>query len=43
MGFRFFTFYDDDKENIKIADKLGEEIEGIIIKTKLVKPTWKTK
>lgn len=43
MGFRYFTFYDDDRENIRIADKLGDEIEGIIVKTKLVKPTWKTK
>ena len=43
MGFRDFIFYDDDKENIRIADELGKEIEGIRIKTKLVKPTWKTK
>ncbi len=43
MGFRDFIFYDDDRENIRIADDLGKEIEGIRIKTKLVKPTWKTK
>lgn len=43
MGFRDFIFYDDDMENIKIANALGNEIEGIRIKTKLVKPTWKTK
>ena len=43
MGFRDFIFYDDDKENIKIANELGTEVEGIHIKTKLVKPTWKTK
>jgi hypothetical protein len=43
MGFRDFIFYDDDMENIKIANALGKEIEGIRIKTKLVKPTWKTK
>jgi hypothetical protein len=43
MGFRDFIFYDDDKENIRIANDLGNEIEGIRIKTKLVKPTWKTK
>ena len=43
MGFRDFIFYDDDMENIKIANSLGKEIEGIRIKTKLVKPTWKTK
>jgi len=43
MGFRDFIFYDDDKANIKIADSINHEIEGIRIKTKLVKPTWKTK
>lgn len=43
MGFRDFIFYDDDMENIKIADSLDKEIEGIRIKTKRVKPTWKTK
>jgi hypothetical protein len=43
MGFRDFIFYDDDQENIKIANRLGSEIEGIRIKTKLVKPTWKKK
>lgn len=43
MGFRDFIFYDDDKENIKIANELGDQVEGIRIKTKLVKPTWKIK
>jgi hypothetical protein len=43
MGFRDFIFYDDDKENIRIANELGKEVEGIRIKTKLVIPTWKTK
>jgi hypothetical protein len=43
MGFRDFIFYDDDMENIKIANQLGKEIEGIRIKTKLVKPTWNLK
>jgi hypothetical protein len=43
MGFRDFIFYDDDLENIKIANGLNQEIEGIRIKTKRVKPTWKTK
>ena len=42
-GFRDFIFYDDDKENLKIANSLNGEIEGIRIKTKLVIPTWKTK
>jgi hypothetical protein len=32
-----------DKENLKIADSLNREIEGIRVKTKLVIPTWKTK
>lgn len=43
LGFRDFIFYDDDKENLRIADSLNGEIEGIRVKTKLVKPTWKTK
>lgn len=43
MGFRDFIFYDDDKENIKIANSINDEIEGIHIKTKLVIPTWKNK
>jgi len=43
MGFRDFIFYDDDKENIRIANELDKEIEGIRIKSKQVKPTWKTK
>lgn len=41
QGFRDFIFYDDDKENLRIADSLNGEIEGIRVKTKLVKPTWK--
>jgi len=41
MGFRDFIFYDDDRENIRIADSINKEIEGIRIKTKLVKPLWK--
>lgn len=41
IGFRDFIFYDDDKENIKIADSLGKEIKGIKIKTRHVNPDWK--
>jgi hypothetical protein len=41
LGFRDFIFYDDDRENLRIADSLNGEIEGIRVKTKLVKPTWK--
>jgi hypothetical protein len=40
IGFRDFIFYDDDLENIKIANSLNKEIEGIRIKTKHVKPEW---
>ncbi len=43
MGFRDFIFYDDDRENLRLAQELDKQIEGIRIKTKLVKPTWKTK
>jgi hypothetical protein len=41
IGFRDFIFYDDDRENIKIADALGKEIKGISIKTRLVNSDWK--
>jgi len=41
IGFRDFIFYDDDRENIKIADSLGKEIKGISIKTRLVNSDWK--
>jgi len=40
MGFKDFIFYDDDRENIKIAKSL-KDIQGVTIKTTLVKPTWK--
>lgn len=40
MGFRDFTFYDDDPENIRIAKELDGEIEGIHIKTKHVTVRW---
>lgn len=43
MGFRDFIFYDDDRENLRLAQDLDKEIEGIRIKTKLVIPTWKNK
>lgn len=41
VGFRDFIFYDDDQANLRIANSLNNEIDGIRIKTKLVKPTWK--
>jgi hypothetical protein len=43
IGFRDFVFYDDDLENIKLANSLGKEIQGIRIKTKHVKPEWTLK
>jgi len=43
IGFRDFTFYDDDAENIRIAKELDGEIEGIHIKTKHVKVKWNHK
>jgi hypothetical protein len=43
IGFRDFIFYDDDMENIKLANSLNTEIKGIKIKTKHVKPEWTSK
>lgn len=43
MGFKDFIFYDDDVENIKIANSISKEIQGVKIKTKHVKPTWHSK
>jgi len=43
MGFKDFIFYDDDLENIKLANSINKEIQGVNIKTKLVKPEWKKK
>lgn len=43
IGFRDFIFYDDDLENIRLANSLNKEIEGIQIKTKHVKPSWTSK
>lgn len=41
IGFKDFIFYDDDLENIRIANSIPKEIKGVNIKTKHVKPTWK--
>ena len=41
MGFKDFVFYDDDQENIRLANSIAKEIKGVTIKTKLVKPEWK--
>jgi hypothetical protein len=43
IGFRDFIFYDDDLENIRLANSINKEIEGIQIKTKHVKPEWTIK
>lgn len=39
MGFNDFTFFDDDKENIKIAKSLNDE-PGIKMNAKLIKQKW---
>ena len=39
MGFNDFTFFDDDRENINIANSLNKEI-GIKMKAKLIKQKW---
>lgn len=41
MGFKDFIFYDDDLENIKLANSITKEIQGVQIKTKHVKSTWR--
>jgi hypothetical protein len=40
MGFRDFIFYDDDLENIRLANSLNKEIKGIKINTKHVDAKW---
>ena len=39
MGFNNFTFFDDDRENINIANSLNKE-PGITMKAKLIKQKW---
>jgi len=39
MGFNNFTFFDDDRENINIANSLNRE-PGITMKAKLIKQKW---
>jgi hypothetical protein len=43
IGFKDFIFYDDDLENIKLANSLAKEISGVTIKTKHVDPEWTSK
>lgn len=40
MGFKDFVFYDDDRENIRIAESIAKEIKGVKIKTKHITPEW---
>lgn len=40
MGFKDFIFYDDDRENIRIAKSIANEIKGVKIKTRHVTPEW---
>ena len=39
MGFNNFTFFDDDRENIDLANSLNKE-PGIQMKAKLIKQKW---
>lgn len=43
VGFKDFIFYDDDLENIRLANSIAKEIKGVTIKTKHVDPEWNTK
>jgi hypothetical protein len=40
MGFTNFQFFDDDAENIKIADSIAKEDPSIKMRTKLIKQKW---
>ena len=40
MGFNDFTFFDDDKENIKLAKELSKEDPSIKMKTRLIRQRW---
>jgi hypothetical protein len=40
MGFNDLTFFDDDKENIKLAQELDKENPDIKLKTKWIKNKW---
>ena len=40
MGFNDFTFFDDDKENIRLAQELDKKNPNINLKTKLIKQKW---
>jgi hypothetical protein len=40
MGFRNFQFFDDDRENIKIANTLNKELPEVKMKATLIKQKW---
>ena len=40
MGFKNFMFYDDNQPNLKAAKQLEKKIDGISIRTKLIKQKW---
>ena len=39
-GFTNFKFFDDSKENLEIAKSLEKDLDGIKIKTRLIKQKW---
>jgi len=40
MGFKNFQFFDDDRENIKIANSLNKELPKVKMKATLIKQKW---
>ena len=40
LGFNDFTFFDDDKDNIKLAKELAKEDPNIKMKTRLIRQRW---
>ena len=40
MGFRNFQFFDDDKENIRIANSLNKDLPEVKMKATLIKQKW---
>jgi hypothetical protein len=40
MGFHDFTFFDDDRENIRLAQELDKQNPDIKLKTRLIKQKW---
>ena len=40
LGFTNFEFYDDDAENIRLANQLAKEDPTVKMKAKLIKQKW---